>query len=356
SVAVAGLQNPIVDVWGAIRRPGSGGPPACRGPGLASDGPGRLRQLARRTISAYVRMAATVVIAVVVRICLDCVGIILTGQEAEEAGFWFAHCRRDGRCVLAGIVLFIVSLTGCSVFAWSCQESGSPTPRETPTPQVFLRGCGGRGDLDPDLCSRGEDERDGGVVHGHSQGDNHRAAPVLSSSVAVLLTLSCALLTHLIMKHCNDVQSSAQDEKEGGWRGFGKFFLLTTLYCLGWAVGWSNWELVISLVDAFDMRGMAAVVIGKRCRAALQPHRYGPEPIIPDPRLQQLCYSHGYSNSLRRALVSYVVYSCVVFIVMCCCDPTYGILIILAREERTTRSPRFSTPGRWWCSARWLPW
>jgi hypothetical protein len=67
-------------------------------------------------------MAATVVIAVVVRICLDCIGIILTGQEAEEAGFWFAHCRRDGRCVLAGIVLFFVSLTGCSVFAWSCQE------------------------------------------------------------------------------------------------------------------------------------------------------------------------------------------------------------------------------------------
>lgn len=287
--------------------------------------------MARRTISAYVRMAATVVIAVVVRICLDCVGIILTGQEAEEAGFWFAHCRRDGRCVLAGIVLFIVSLTGCSVFAWSCQEWITD-----PTRNPYARRFSFEVVVDAATWIPIS------VVVGKTNAmvewfmdiakDNHRAAPVLSSSVAVLLTLSCALLTHLIMKHCNDVQSSAQ-EKEGGWRGFGKFFLLTTLYCLGWAVGWSNWELVISLVDAFDMRGMAAVVIVPLLLLSTCFYlRYGPEPIIPDPRLQQLCYSHGYSNSLRRALVSYVVYSCVVFIVMCCCDPTYGILIILARE------------------------
>lgn len=60
--------------------------------------------------------------------------------------------------------------------------------------------------------------------------------------------------------------------------------------------------------------------------------RYGPEPIIPDPELQQLCYNHGYSSSIRRSLVSYVVYSCVVFIVMSCCDPSYGLLVRVAKE------------------------
>lgn len=290
-----------------------------------------LRKLAGRTIAAYVRMAATVVIAVVVRICLDCIGIILTGQEAEEAGFWFAHCRRDGRCVLAGIVLFFVSLTGCSVFAWSCQEWITD-----PTRNPYARRFSFEVVVDAATWIPIS------VVVGKTNAmvewfmdiakDRHQAAPVLASSVALLLTLSCALLTHLIMKHCSDVQQSAQ-EKEGGWRGFGKFFLLTTLYCLGWAVGWSNWELVISLVDAFDMRGMAAMVIVPLLLLSTCFYlRYGPEPIIPDPRLQQLCYNHGYSSSLRRALVSYVVYSCVVFIVMCCCDPTYGILIILAQK------------------------
>ena len=35
-----------------------------------------------------------------------------------------------------------------------------------------------------------------------------------------------------------------------GLRGFLRFFLLATITCLGWAVAWSNWELVLSLMDA----------------------------------------------------------------------------------------------------------
>lgn len=60
--------------------------------------------------------------------------------------------------------------------------------------------------------------------------------------------------------------------------------------------------------------------------------RFGPEPIIPDPELQQLCYNYGFSNSLRRSLISYGVYACVVFMVMAISDPTYGMLHVVADE------------------------
>merc|ERR1719401_1045619 len=121
--------------------------------------------------------------------------------------------------------------------------------------------------------------------------------------------------------------------------GFGKFFLLASLYCFGWAVGWSNWQIVLSLMDALEPGRSAhnAVLAAGVISAFLVLTtcfylRYGPEPIVPDPQLQQLCYSHGYSSSVRRSLVSYIVYSCVVFMVMCCCDPTYGVLIVLAKQ------------------------
>lgn len=297
-----------------------------------------LRQLTTQTIVAYVRMAATVVIAVVVRICLDSIGIVVTRQQAEEAGFWFAHCRRDGGCVLAGITLFFISLGGCSLFAWSCQEWITDPMRNPYARRFSFEIVVEAATWIPISVVVGKTNA---VVEWSMQmfmdiaKDNRRAAPLLSSSVAALLTLLCALLTHVAMKHCNGVQRSAQ-EKEAGMKGFGKFFLLATLYCLGWAVGWSNWELVLSLMDALEPGtarhpfGMAAAVIFPLLFCSICIYlRYGPEPIIPDPRLQQLCYSHGYSNSVGRALVSYVVYSCVVFLVMFFCDPTYGIFIVL---------------------------
>jgi len=155
----------------------------------------------------------------------------------------------------------------------------------------------------------------------------------LSSCLAVLLTLSCALLTHVAMKHCRRVA----DRKGAGLAGFLRFFLLATITCLGWAVAWSNWELVLSLMDALEpgrsshhSNSVRAVIVLCLVLSACFYLRFGPEPIIPDPKLQHVCYSHGYSSSLRRSLVSYVVYSCVICMVMACCDPTYGLLISLA--------------------------
>ncbi|CAE7886300.1 unnamed protein product, partial [Symbiodinium sp. KB8] len=165
---------------------------------------------------------------------------------------------------------------------------------------------------------------------------------LLSSCIAALLTFSCALMTHLAMKYCRGVAS----RKGQGLRGFLRFFLLATITCLGWAVAWSNWALVLSVVDALepsrsDQVVVAAVIAVWLVLSVCFYLRFGPEPIIPDPQLQQLCYSHGYSSSVQRSFVSYIVYSCVVCLVMACCDPTYGLLIVLASRVYSSTSSMF---------------
>jgi len=302
-------------------------------------------ELVGKTVVAYVRMSSTVVIAVVFRLCLDCIGIILTAQEPTAIYFWFAHCNKDGTCVLTGVCLFFVSLLLCSVFAWSCQDWITDAKRN-PLARSFSFAIVVEAAVWVPIS----------VVVGktnalvewfmHTAKDN-RVQALLSSALAALLTTSCALVTHVSMKYCRSVAGSAL-VKEAGWAGFGKFFLLATLYCLGWAVGWSNWELVLSLMDALEPgRSMhnamlaAGVITAFLILSTCFYLKYGPEPIIPDPQLQQLCYKHGYSSSLRRSFVSYVVYSCVVLLVMCCCDPKYGILLILAREVYADASSVF---------------
>jgi len=281
-------------------------------------------------------MASTVVIAVVGRLCMDCIGILLTKQEPVQISFWFAHCNKDGTCVLTGVILFFVSLLGCSIFAWCCQE-WITDPTRNPYARIFsfkiiIEAAG----WIPISVAVGKTNALVEWFMDISKDDRIQA--LLSSAMAMLLTVSCALVTHLAMKYCRGVQKSAQ-VKEAGWAGFGKFFLLATIYCLGWAVAWSNWELVLSVMDALEpgqsMHNavLAAGVISASLVFSICFYlRYGPEPIIPDPQLQLLCYNHGYSSSVRRSLVSYMVYSCVVFIVMCCCDPNYGLMTVLARN------------------------
>jgi hypothetical protein len=293
-------------------------------------------QLVTQSFIYYVRFSSTVVIAVVVRICLDCVGIILTDQEPAEVSFWFAHCDKAGRCVLAGIALFFASLAGCSAFAWGCQDwlldpSQNPYARRYSFAIILEAAT-----WIPISVVVGKTNALVEWFMDIAKDDLVQA--MLSSAVSALLTITCALLTHLAMKYCRGVQESKQVH-QGGWIGFGKFLVLATLYCLGWAVAWSNWELVLSVMDALEPGQSThnallagAVVAGALVLATCFYLRYGPEPIVPDKRLQQVCYSHGYSSSVRRSLVSYVVYSCVIFIVMCCCDPNYGIFTVIVRK------------------------
>eukprot|EP00927_Polykrikos_kofoidii_P040980 TRINITY_DN34923_c0_g1_i1.p1 TRINITY_DN34923_c0_g1~~TRINITY_DN34923_c0_g1_i1.p1 ORF type:complete len:569 (-),score=92.71 TRINITY_DN34923_c0_g1_i1:45-1751(-) len=292
--------------------------------------------LLKKTFIAYMRMSATVVIAVVIRLCLDCFGIILTNQDAAAASFWFAHCRRDGACVFAGIILFFTSLFGCSLFAWSCQD-WLTDPYKNPYARSFSFAL----ILDASTwipISVVVGKTNALVEWFMDMAKDDLLQALLSSLIAAALTITCAILTHLTMKYCRDVQGSL-DVKEAGWSGFGKFFLLASLYCFGWAVGWSNWELVMSLLDAVEPgRSMhdamlsAGVISAFLFLSTCVYLRFGPEPIIPDPQLQKLCYNHGYSSSIRRALVSYVVFTCVVALVMCFCDPNYGFLIVFTQK------------------------
>eukprot|EP00913_Durusdinium_trenchii_P002970 g2752.t1 len=291
--------------------------------------------------------------------------------------FRFAHCHKDGTCVLTGILLFFLSLAVCSLFGWACQD-WITDPLRNP----FAR----RADQMATIAgsppeAKSEDDFVGfsfsimvdaatwipiSVAVGKTNAlvewfmdvaqDNLAQvlpAPLLrlsdwrtlvSSCLAALLTFSCAVLTHLAMKYCRGVA----DTKGEGLRGFLRFFLLATITCLGWAVAWSNWELVLSLMDALEpdrpdhdltlVRVVIAVCLVLSICFYL---RFGPEPIIPDPQLQHLCYAQGYSSSVQRSFVSYIVYSCVVCMVMVCCDPNYGLLIALASWVYSSTSSMF---------------
>eukprot|EP00438_Fugacium_kawagutii_P036756 Skav205312 [mRNA] locus=scaffold3444:127669:132657:+ [translate_table: standard] len=120
--------------------------------------------------------------------------------------------------------------------------------------------------------------------------------------------------------------------------------------CQTLAVAWSNWELVLSLMDALEPDHpdhdltLVRVVIALCLVVSFCFYlRFGPEPIIPDPQLQHLCYSHGYSSSVQRAFVSYIAWGsdglsfqdAPWFVekhghTNTSCDPTYGLLIALA--------------------------
>jgi len=293
-------------------------------------------QVFMRIFKAYVRMSCTVVIAVVIRLFLDCIGITLTGQDPTAVIFWFAHCDKEGKCIWAALVLFLASLFICSFFAWS-SHSWITDPTRNSYARRYSFGI-----LMDALAwvpiSVGIGKTNALVEWFMDISEVDLLQALLSSAVAAGLTLTCALLSHLAMKHCDGVARASQ-VKEAGWRGYGKFFLLSTLYCLGWAVGWSNWELVLALMDAMEpgesvhntvlaVAVMSFFVVVTGCFYS----KYGPEPVIPDPEVQQLCYGHGYSSSLWRSLVSYLVYSCVVFNVMLCCDANYGLLHILADQ------------------------
>lgn len=161
---------------------------------------------------------------------------------------------------------------------------------------------------------------------------------LISSAIAFLLTMCCALLTHLAMKYCGDVASSSSHAMgpEAGMASFGRFCILNLLYCASWAVAWSNWRLVLAVLDSLEQRfpghdiALAVAVITPVIILSICFYlRFGPEPIIPDPQLQQLCYDHGYSGSIKRSLVSFSVYSCVVFVTMSACDSTYGMFHFL---------------------------
>mmetsp|Transcript_20620 Transcript_20620/g.45146 ORF Transcript_20620/g.45146 Transcript_20620/m.45146 type:complete len:554 (-) Transcript_20620:169-1830(-) len=301
-----------------------------------------LCRLAAQTCVGYARMSATVVIAVVVRICLDCFGLVLTRQEPRSVDFWFAHCAEvsggfgtESTCVLAGSGLFLASLLGCSLFSWSCRGwIADPARNPYARRYSFTIALEASGWVPISVCVG---KTNALVEWFMDVARDDLSQALLSSAISALLAVSCAWLTHFAMMHCGSVASQS---KEGlGFRSFGKLLLLMSLYCFGWAVGWSSWKFVLALLDALEPRtsvhntALAAVVLVIFLVLSICFYlRFGPEPIIPDPHLQKLCYSHGYSRSSRRSLISYAVYSCTVFIVMCCCDSTYGLLHLVANK------------------------
>lgn len=306
----------------------------------------RLYELAKETLVTYARMSCTVVVAVVIRLCLDCIGIISTGQNPAAVVFWFAHCQQDGQCVMVALFIFFLSLCGSSLFGWSCQDWIVDPARNPYANRFSFKILVDAASWVPISVVVGK--TNALVEWGMASTQDDLVQMFISEAIAAILTLVCALLTHISMKHCRGVagyKNQAQ-VKEAGFAGFGKYIILNSLICLAWAVGWSNWTMVMALMDALEpgrsvhSTALAVGVISMSvvCTSCFY-LRYGPEPVIPDPLLQELCYRDGYSSSLRRSFMSYLVYSCMIFIVMCCVDPTYGLLHVVAEQLTAQLDP-----------------
>lgn len=286
---------------------------------------------------AYVRMSATVIVAVVVRLCLDSFGIIYTGQDPADVSFWFAHCtgvRKDGHCVSTAICLFLAALFLGSLFGWACQDWITDPARNPYAKRYSFAILIDASSWLPISVVVGKTNALVEYVLDITQDDVVQG--LMSSAIAAFLTLSCGVFTHYSMKYCNGVGGGGK-VKEAGLIGFGKYSLLNTLFCMQWAVGWSNWVMIMSLIDALEpgktVHSTAlCVVVVSLCfiMSVCFYLRFGPEPVIPDPELQQICYKHGYASTLLRSLRSYLVLSSMVFIIMCCTDARYGLLRVVA--------------------------
>lgn len=294
--------------------------------------PQTLKALISQTFVVYVRTSSTVVIAVVFRLLLDCIGIIITHQSPGKVGFWFAHCHGDGTCVFSGVVLYFASLILCTLFSWSC-HGWITDHNKNPYTKVYsfaiivdAANC-----WIPMQVVIGKTNAAVEWFMNTSRGDVMQV--LLSSIVTVLLTSCCALLTHSAMKYCDAI---AHARVTRGVAGFGKTLILNFLHSLAWAAGWSGWHMVLSFMVALETKHHKNLVPVVMCACLFLTTSfyltYGPEPIIPDPNLQRHCYSGGgYSKSMRRSFMSYFTQQCIIFTIMCCCDADYGILYTLAQ-------------------------
>ena len=156
-----------------------------------------VRQSVANAIVGYTRTASTVIMAVVGRLCLDCIGIVATGQEPTQTTFWFAHCpygAHDGACLLVGVILFLVAIVGGSAVAWSCQDwvmdpDRNPCARSFSFAMILEAAT-----WIPVSVVVGK--TNAAVEWFMNSASDDRVQALVSSAISAVLTLSCALLTH----------------------------------------------------------------------------------------------------------------------------------------------------------------
>mmetsp|Transcript_43886 Transcript_43886/g.80191 ORF Transcript_43886/g.80191 Transcript_43886/m.80191 type:complete len:580 (-) Transcript_43886:35-1774(-) len=294
---------------------------------------------AHRFGTAYARMSATIVAATVTRMCFDCVGFILAGKrDSANYFFWFAKCDVTGNhieesvgCLRWAVYLFAVAILFCSLLLWGVSQWISD-PAQNPLAMRFsfrilvdaltwvpISVCVGKMNV---LIEWLMDVTTDDAMQA-----------VLTIECVVIVTGVAALLAHVGLKYVEDV-ANAHRITERNFKSFCKALVLTTLSTFPWAVGWNSWKVVRAILDLVEGKVPKTVrqtssytVLAFFMIVSIYFYsRFGPEPAIPDPQTQQAAYGNPYTGSVLRAMIALIVYSCVVFNVMCITDPEYGLL------------------------------
>jgi len=284
-------------------------------------------------------MSATVVAATVTRMCFDCVGLILAGKrDSSHYFFWFAKCDVTGNhieesvgCLRWAVYLFAVAILFCSLLLWGVSQwITDPAQNPLATRYSFrilvdaltwvpISVCVGKMNVLVEW------------LMDVTTDDAMQA--VLTIECVVIVTGVAALLAHVGLKYVADV-ANAHRITERSFKSFCKALVLTTLSTFPWAVGWNSWKVVRAILDLVEgkvpktVRHLASytVLASFMIASIFFYSRFGPEPAIPDPQTQQAAYGNPYTGSVLRAMIALIVYSCVVFNVMCITDPEYGLL------------------------------
>eukprot|EP00403_Amphidinium_massartii_P026416 CAMPEP_0178390892 /NCGR_PEP_ID=MMETSP0689_2-20121128/10880_1 /TAXON_ID=160604 /ORGANISM="Amphidinium massartii, Strain CS-259" /LENGTH=543 /DNA_ID=CAMNT_0020011415 /DNA_START=143 /DNA_END=1770 /DNA_ORIENTATION=- len=305
-------------------------------------------------------MAATVIVATVTRMCLDCLGFLLSGQQnASSNYFWFSTCIVDRNhlqqsmtCLHMAAYLFVTSILFCAVVLWGVAQ-WITDPDQNPYARRYsftilvdsltwipISVCVGKMNVLVDWLM--------GVTK-----DNATRA-LLTIECVIVVSGVTALVANLSLKYVQDV-ANASKFAERSFKAFCRVLVLTTLSTFPWAVGWNAWKVVLAVLDLVGGLVPASAaewqksvanysVLGLIMMATMLFYsRFGPEPVIPDPHTQQVVNRNPHTGSVLRSMIALMVYSCCVFNVMVITDPTYGILYKFLRwvHPKLAATPKY---------------
>ncbi|CAD7931950.1 unnamed protein product [Amoebophrya sp. A25] len=268
------------------------------------------------TLRSYARMSATCVVATALRLFLDVLFIILSGQSPHAIGVWFGHCSKKDRidtCAAAGVLELTVAITCSGLFVWHFHDYGISSTSHLSW-AVFI---GALEWLPIGLVvSKASIFLDVFMAY-------LERLPVLSLFAAsrllggaafiFILTLCCAYANFRMLKR---QQRYARPQLLlGGFAHWTEFVLFLFVYGFGWGVGFLYWKVFMvdhvlstenvpgsksknaageEVEDTGALYYVLLMIFLSMCFYV----RFGPEPVVPHESLydQSSCTSAGASS------------------------------------------------------------
>jgi len=261
----------------------------------------------------YLRMSGTVMIAVVLRMTLDAIGIVVVGQDADKEDFWFARCKQR-KCVVVGMSELIICVLGASAFVLLANSTLLKNKwSRLISPALII----GAVEWMPISVGGGKTN----MIMGYF------IDIIKFTSTGWLEGILFALLLNTIAALFATLNLNGRQDSTLSARGYLNFTRLLILYAISWAVGWAYWDSTLRFLDAITDSVHPVhplvnhVVLTTVIVAAASVYlKFGPEPVVPQHS------PVNFSISFWRCFISFAVYSSVVLLVMVLSDPAYGFL------------------------------